>query len=193
MAEEPLIRASLPKSSWAEIVRAPADDKQRIIAVLGPAFEAELNAATTVTWVPFALEARIADAVFQALGPTKTRAFYRAKTERSFDIPFLKPLITSSLRLFGASPNSMLKMVPKTWTTLSRNCGRYEWTDEGQPRRGVVNIHDFPTRFYRQRDAWLDSCYGGYEAFFMPFRLMGTVSIGEVDFPRGHAQFILTW
>jgi hypothetical protein len=193
MGEEPTVRASIPKSSWAEIVRSPPATKDKIISVLGPTFEAELDAQLTVTWVPFRIEARIADAVYEALGPTGTRTFYRAKTERSFDIPWLRPLVTSSLRLFGATPNSLLKMLPRTWPTLSRNCGAYEWNDEGVERRGVSTIKGFPTSFYRRKESWLESIVGGYEAFFTPFHLKGTVTVDQVDFPAGRARFILTW
>jgi hypothetical protein len=87
----------------------------------------------------------------------------------------------------------MLKMLPRTWPTVSRNCGSYEWTDEGQERRGVSIIKDFPTRFYRHKDAWLDSLFGGFDAFFAPFRMRGTVTIGEHNFAVGYVRFILTW
>jgi hypothetical protein len=193
MGDEPLVRASIPKSSWAEIVRSPAATKDKIIAVLGREFEGELGAQLTVTWVPFRIEARIADAVYQALGPAGTRAFYKAKTEKSFDIPWLRPLVTSSLRLFGATPNSLLKMLPRTWPTLSRNCGSYEFIDDGAARRGVSIINGFPTSAYRRHEAWLDSIFGGYEAFFAPFRLQGSVAVDEVNVVAGHARFTLTW
>jgi hypothetical protein len=193
MGEESLVRASIPKSSWAEISRAPPATKDKIMAALGPSFEREIAELVTATWVPFAVEARMADAVHEALGPAATRAFYRVKTEHSFDIPLLKPIVTSSVRLFGASPNSMLKMLPRTWSSLSRNCGSYEWTDEGVERRGVSIISGFPTRFYRHKEAWLDSTFGGYEAFFTPFRVKGTVTVQDANFTAGRVRFTLSW
>jgi hypothetical protein len=193
MGEESLVRASIPKSSWTQIMRSPPALKDKILAALGPNFESELKDEVTVTWVSFAVEAGMADGVFEALGPAGARAFYRAKTEHSFDIPVLKPIVTSCVRLFGASPKSMLKMLPRTWPSLSRNCGSYEFTDEGEERRGISIIKGFPTRFYRRREAWLESLLGGYEAFFAPFRVKGTVTVDAANFTAGSVRFILTW
>lgn len=193
MGEAALVRASIPKSSWAEIERSPAGQREKIARVLGPTFESELNAALAVSWVPFTIEARIADAVYEALGPSGARVFYRSKTARSFEGAWLRPLMASSLRIFGATPRSFLKMLPRAWTTMSKNCGVYEWEDSKVDKQGISIIRGFPTYAYRRHEAWLESIAGGYEAFFSPFRVEGTVQAEELDFARGDARFILQW
>lgn len=189
---EALVRASIPKSSWAEVQRSPPSARDHILRVLGGSFAHEIDATLAVAWVPFAVEAHMADAVYEALGPTGARAFYREKTLHSFDVAWLKPLISASRRLFGATPNSFLKMLPRAWSTLSKDCGEYAWEAMGE-RSGASVIRAFPTQLYRRKEAWLESIIGGYEAFFGPFSLRGTVEAEDIDLARGHGRFVLSW
>jgi len=188
-----MIRASIPKSSWDEVALLDPVRQAHIRKLLGEPVAGELTAVSGVAWVAFEVEAKLADAVFEALGPADARAFYRRKTVRSFEIPLIRPLLQSALRLFGASPASMVKLVGRTWALVSRNCGTYSCVDESSKRRCVSVVSDFPTRFYRRRQAWLESAIGGYEAFFAPFHLQGRVSVTETDFAAGSARFVLEW
>jgi hypothetical protein len=193
MDNESLVRASIPKSSWTELQRLPPAQREAVERSLGEQFIGELSQALTVAWVPFAVEARLADAIYEVLGAVETRAFYKRKTLASFDIPLLKPLLESTMRLFGATPVSFLKMLGRTWSTLSKNCGSYDWIDEKKERRGVSLVRGFPTRLYRREQAWVESALGGYEGFFVPLRLEGRVRAEEVDFRAGNSRFILEW
>jgi hypothetical protein len=193
MTAQPLVRASIPKSSWAEIERSAPAARDKILRVLGPAFERELGSHLAVSWVPFDIETRIADACYEALGPTGARTFYRDKTAHSFDSAWLKALMTSAMRIFGTSPSSLLKMLPRAWSSLSKDCGRYEFIDEHVARRGISVIKGFPVSLYRRREAWIESLAGGYEAFFVPFRLQGSVAVEDIDGAAGQARFILAW
>ena len=188
------LRASIPKSSWAEIALLEPPRLTKIEKLVGEAFVAELSAASGVQWVPFEFEAKLADAVFEVLGPSATRALYRRKTVRSFEIPLIRPILQSSLRIFGATPASILKMVGRTWALVSRNSGSYDCVDESDQRRATSVVRDFPARLYRRREAWLETAMGGYEAFFAPFKLgKGTVRVIERDFTTGSASFVLEW
>ena len=188
------LRASIPKSSWAEITLLGPPRLTKIEKLVGESFVAELTAASGVEWIAFEFESKLADAVFEVLGPSETRALYRRKTVRSFDIPLIRPILQSSLRVFGATPASILKMVGRTWALASRNSGSYGCVDESDQRRCTSVVRDFPARLYRRREAWLETAMGGYEAFFTPFKLdRGTVRVSERDFTTGSASFVLEW
>jgi hypothetical protein len=60
-------------------------------------------------------------------------------------------------------------------------------------RRGASFVRAFPTRLYKRKEAWLESIAGGYEAFFGPFSLRGTVEAEAIDFARGRGRFVLSW
>jgi hypothetical protein len=188
-----LLRASIPKSSWAEIALLDPPRLAKIEEIVGRPFVAELTAASGVAWIAFEFEAKLADATYEVLGASETRALYRRKTVRSFDIPLIRPILQSSLRVFGATPASILKMVGRTWALASRNCGSYACVDESDQRRSTSIVRDFPTRLYRRREAWLETAMGGYEGFFAPFRLDGTVRVTDRDFAAGSASFLLEW
>lgn len=188
-----MIRASISKPAWAEVGLLPPAAQARIRDLVGAAAVDELTRASGVEWLAFEIEARLADAIYEALGPDEARALYRRKTVRSFDIPLIKPALEGALRLFGASPASLVKMTGRAWAVASRNCGSYSCEDESGKRRCVSVVRGFPARLYRRSEAWVESALGGYEGFFAPFRLQGRASVGELDVGGGNARFVLEW
>jgi hypothetical protein len=189
-----MVRASIPRSTWDEILMLDSARLQAVRTLLGEAFIQELTGASGVSWLSFEIEAKLADAVYNGLGAVEARALYRRKTARSFDIPLIRPVLDGALRLFGASPASIVKLVGRTWATISRDCGKYSAVDQSDQRRCESIVTGFPTRFYERRQAWLESALGGYEGFFTPFKsLKGRVTATDVNEGIGSARFILEW
>jgi serine/threonine protein kinase len=188
----PSVRASLPKSAWAEIARLHPATIAKVSEALGHPWLGMLEKTTGIAWVPFELEARIADAAYKVLGADETRALYRRKTHRSFEIPIIRPIFQSALRLFGGTPASLVRMMGKSWTLLARDCGSYECESVGE-RRCESIVRGFPCRFYQQEEAWRASAFGGYEGFFVPVGVQGRVALVSSNFQRGEARFVLEW
>jgi hypothetical protein len=193
MSSTPQLRAGIPQAAWKEFTRLSEFRIGQVRQLLGDENVKLLDTALALQWVPFALEAALADAAFEILGASGARVFYRRKTVQGVNIPLLRPAAESTLRFLGATPVSVFKMAARMWAMLSRDCGRYEFVDEGEKGHGVSIVKDFPIRAYRSADAWRESCLGGYEGLFEAFHMRARVQIESVTVETGNARFAIEW
>jgi hypothetical protein len=191
MSSEPMVRAGIPHSTWVELKRLSEQRIDQARALLGGAIVRQLEAASPMTWLPFEIEARLADTVYEMLGAASAQRFYRGKTVRGFDLPLLREATGATVRMFGVSPVSIVKMTGRVWALMSKNAGRYECIDESSEGRAIAIMRQFPIRLYGKIESWKASALGGWEGLFATFRMRVRVGVDSIE--PTESRFALHW
>jgi hypothetical protein len=186
-----MVRAGIPQASWVELKQLPPLRQAQAKALLSGETIGRLESASVMTWVPFEVEAQLADAVFDVLGPAGARRFYHAKTINGFDMPFLRQAAGTTLRLFGVSPVAIIRMAARVWTLISQNAGRYDCIDQSAEGRAFAIMRGFPTPLYRRPEAWTESVLGGLQGLFEVFRMRVRVEADAVT--PAETRFAVHW
>jgi hypothetical protein len=157
---EPLIRSQYLRSFAAAL------------AVLGPGPEAEVRAraraelealadASPLGFSPFASLLAIEAHVLEVAGEDGVRAVSSAAITTAVKAPFLGSVVQGALRLFGATPAALLRVMPRTWGAVTRDAGRFAIDVAGREARATARYEDVPDALLRSRAYTV-----GWEGFF---------------------------
>lgn len=184
---DPAFRASMAQgmlSALGDWYPAAARDVRH---ALGPVFIEKLLSSARIEWVPLREHVPFADAVMRALGPDHD-AFNRRLFVRQTQIPLLKGMAETMLKLFGVDMRSGLKWLPRGWDSVSRGCGTLTWAPGEGRIIGRMTLSDFPVEYMKSRSI-IEQCRGTYEGAFDLFRRQGTVKIVDENLASGRAVF----
>lgn len=128
---------------------ARADLEQR--AAVEIAAVAQLSPAG---WTPLQLQLNLVHALRQTMPERDFEDFWREQFLLTCRLDSMAPAIAGAMRLFGASPDMLIKASGRMWRLVSRGCGelRPELYDEG---RMVVHMTNLPTEDFDFVDDWV--------------------------------------
>lgn len=169
----------------------PADVADRVRARLAPETLAALGAASRIAWVPIAYDVEVTDALYLEVGPERARAFLRDNLRKSFDLPVLRGLLDTALRLLGRDPERVLRWAPKVWSQLFRDVGslRFEVSGPGEARLVLSDLANDVLRSI----PWLDGTAGAVTAVFDVLRVDGEARLEGPDRAARRAVLVLRW
>jgi hypothetical protein len=180
----PQIRANWSKQTLRHVRRLPAVKRDAILALIGDESVREIRAAGILAWLPAVHQARLFDAIFKVLAQTGAAAFWRDAMLANFNTPLLSPLVQGGLRLFGATPYSIVRMSPRAWQLVTRGCGT-QHVAEGDA--GDVAVHmdfgELPAEL--SRPGFVAHCLGNCDAVLQFLHLRGTVAETTTRLERG--------
>lgn len=186
---EPAVRLARLKEDLPALAALGPEVQARILARMSPRTLAAIEEGTRVSWVPIALKAELAEAVFAEAGAAGARAWGRASFFASLD-SFFKPLITGVVSLFGLSPATLLRIAPQSWQAVYRNAGELAVRRDGEFQARIL-ARGLPEGL--RGDAYLNLLAGTFDAS----REM-TKHDGEITFQRGGERpgdvtYFVTW
>ena len=113
----------------------PAAQLEAVLAAVDPKTISTIEAAGRTEWLPAELQLDIDGATYQVLGEDGLRSFNRNYAANSAEIPMFAPIARGVLALFGGAEGA-LKILPRTWSFIARNCGScsYETVEKGHGR-----------------------------------------------------------
>jgi hypothetical protein len=139
------IRASYGKLALRHLRDGPEEERRAVWEAAGREELSAIRGAGVFTFLPAWFHVRLADATIDALGPTRSRAFWRDVMLSAFDRRLLSPLVRGALRIYGRSPASIMRMTPQAWSLVWRDCGRV-WMDHGKAsKRATMRFDGMPT------------------------------------------------
>jgi hypothetical protein len=125
MAGRPSIRANWSKHALRFVRRLPPTQRDAILREIGSDTLEQIGFAGILSWLPAEHHARIFDAVRNVLAQPGAIALWRDVMTANLDQPLLRPLVQGGLRLFGATPSSVIRMSPRAWSLVARDCGTH--------------------------------------------------------------------
>jgi len=121
MRRSPAARASAARDNLAFCdVYQPGSVAQIRATIPDDALQA-LDYTGGASWLEFEHDHWLMDGVLQHFGREEAVACWRQSIAHLVDKPLLKSFVQGGLRLFGAQPGSLLKLVPKGWTLAYRD------------------------------------------------------------------------
>ena len=121
MARKPAARASAARdnANFVEVYRPGA--LAEIRAGIPPESLDAIDSTPGFSWLDFEHDHWLMDGAMSLLGREDAVACWRQSIGQLIEKPLLRNFVEGSLRLFGARPGKLIKMLPKAWTLAYRD------------------------------------------------------------------------
>lgn len=140
--DEPRVRAPLTKAIVELLERQPLHVRDGVRSRAGAEIE-RVEQCSRVDWIPLGVQLEILGAVREETGARGYDDFCAAHFASTIEQPFVKGMFETTVRLFGLGPGAVLRVFPKTWSTISRDCGRME-IDHIDARGTTIRVRELP-------------------------------------------------
>lgn len=195
MPAQPCIRGFMSRMMLEAARNLPADKKQRVFALAPESVVALIESTPRLGWVPLEQNMKLSDSVHQTLGDPGFRHFFETLSEHMLTYPLLQSFFDGAARLFGLTPQALLKWSPYAWEQAFRDCGRLVYV----PRRESVNngqvemvLEDFPPALLSS-GTFPESLAGTFAMYLRRVSKKGRVDIRDVNLERGRVVFDVSW
>jgi hypothetical protein len=182
------MRAAQSKDVLLSLVELGSDRASRILADVPGRSLRLIDRASAFDWIPIEIDLDLCRIVQAAAGEEGIRAWGRAAVLRTIESSLFRPLVDTSIRVFGLTPVTLLRLAPLIWRSTFRGAGQIT-VKLTAPRTATVQTAGLPAAM-RER-AFLHSIAGSLEAAFELAGDAGTILL--VDPPDGEPRFVATW
>jgi len=160
-----------------------------ILARLGDDTAGRIRAETPVAWVDAADFEALVAAVVDAAGDDALHRISRRHFLRFRDSPFMKATIDAMVRIFGLTPHTVLKNLPRGRGSLVKDGGfaTYDKVDDTSCRLTLREFH--PSRWA----VALVNLTGTWHGVFDICHVQGTITVEREDAVAGNVDFIVRW
>jgi hypothetical protein len=177
MDQRPAARASAARDNVAFTGIFRPGALERIRARIPAASLRAIDETPGISWLDFEHDHWLMDATIAELGERDAIECWSQSITQLIEKPLLKNFVSGALRIFGARPGKLLKMVPKGWTLAYR--------DFCAPRFVSVDENTCEIRFERHRTPSVR--LGGLPAL-LARDLSRSLRPGEAEGPRRHVR-----
>jgi len=120
-SRSPAARASAARDNvaYADVYRPGA--LTAIRAMIPEASLEKIDSMTGIAWLPFEHDHWLMDGMMEHFGKDEAIACWRLSIHQLIDKPLLRNFVQGGMRLFGARPGKLLKLLPKGWTLAYRD------------------------------------------------------------------------
>jgi hypothetical protein len=117
----PAARASAARDNiaFADVYRPGS--LETIRAMIPEASLERIDNAGGASWLEFEHDRWLMDGMMQVFGREEAIVCWRQSMHQLVDKPLLRSFVQGGLRLFGARPGKLLKLLPKGWTLAYRD------------------------------------------------------------------------
>jgi hypothetical protein len=187
MAPPPLVRARFCQEWLANVEAQEEPYRSRFFAGLDAETRAAIDSATRVAWLPVAVHVRLADLTQEAFGAVRAHAYYRGVLAPSIQGPVLGPLLRTSARLLGISPQTFVRWSGRAYQAVFRDAGELVGEVLGPDRARLV-YSGLPA-VCTASDAWMVSAQG---SVYGAFDVLGVDGVVRADLSaRGEGGMVL--
>ncbi len=187
----PAARASAARDNVALTETYRPGSLDRIHSLIPEMSLREITERPGFSWLEWEHDHWLMDATIEVLGREDAIACWRQGIASLIEKPLLKNFVESALRIFGARPGKMIKLIPKGWTLAYRDfcTPRFELVEEGRAVIHFENIvpHAFESPGYLH--CWHAICLG---IFDLEKPWDGKVEF-EIDEPGSLARATFSW
>jgi len=164
----------------------------QLLAAIPDALRSEIRAAGPLNWLPARVFVELCEAIRAGAGAAGARAFWRQSLRDAIRQPFMKPLASGALFLWGRTPAALVRRTPQAWQLVSRHCGTLLALESGEPTSITLRVEQLPAVCRKQ--GLLLMWEGGLMAQLDTVGVLGSVAVRAEQFTsHGHADFLLRW
>lgn len=191
MQRRPAARASAARDNLNNIDGFRPGAVERIRAAIPPESLEAIDNTPSASWLEFEHDHWLMDGAIDVLGIEQAVECWRRSISQLIERPLLKSFVEGSLRLFGARPGKIIRMIPKGWSLAYRDfCAPgFRLVDEGHAEIRFEQIapQAFDSPGYLH--CWHGICLG---VFDLEKPQEGRVHF-EIDAERAQALATFTW
>lgn len=163
----------------------------RIRARLSPAHVSAIDEAVPAVWLPMDVNLSVTEATSLELGPQGAHLFFRAMVTSEYRTDTFRSFVASVARLLGLTPSTYVKMAPRGWELVFKNCGLLRPLDR-QRQQAWLEYTNIPPVCLRN-DLWIESVRSSFYSAFDLTRVEGQIRWEELDFSRRRAVLQFDW
>lgn len=188
---EPAVRARHMKTFVETIGALEPPVRERIRARLPSEHVVAIDEAVPAVWLPMAINLSVTDAVSLELGPRDAHAFFRALVSAEYETDTFRAFLASVARLLGLTPTTYVKMAPRGWELVFKNCGALRPLAR-ERHQAWLEYTNIPS-ICLQNDLWIESVRSSFYSAFDLTRVPGEIRWEELDFHKRRAVFRFVW
>jgi hypothetical protein len=195
MPAQPCIRGFMSRMILDAARNLPADKQRRVFSLTPDKVLALIDSTPRLGWVPLEESMKLSDAIHQALGNPGFRQFFATLSERMLTYPLLQSFFDGAARLFGLTPQSLLKWSPYAWEQAFRDCGRLAYLpirEAANNGRAEMTLEDFPPALLRS-GTFAESLAGTFDMYLRRVSKQGRVEIRDVNLEKGRVVYDISW
>ncbi len=188
----PQVRASMPKDFLAVLDEHHPRAAERVRGTLPPSTLATIEAASRVEWIHLRHHTQLNDTSLELLGLNRYQQLWRKAMLRSVQQKTLRATVSGALRLFGATPASLMKLAPRAWNLLAKDAGQLSAFVDGDAKQGRMTLVDFPAEHYGT-GSFAEGLVGCIESFLDICETQGDVTLTSSVPSAGRATYEISW
>jgi hypothetical protein len=187
----PAVRATSLKAMVLAAQRLPAPAAGAFERRLPPDVAARIESAVATDWLPLEVQMEVIEALWAVLGERRYREYSTELMLEHTRLPLLSASVATAIRLLGATPNGLLKWVPRAWSTVFRGYGTIEH-EPCAPDRARLTLRGLPQRYATSRPA-ASGLVGTFAGFLRLCNVVGAVTLNDEGAARGVLVYELDW
>lgn len=179
------------QSLWSGVEQLDPASHRAIRGALPTRLIAELQGASPVGWMSIADNVLLADTIATCLGETRARPFFRQVLLLEYQSSLLKPFVDGIARLLGLTPITFVKMAPRGWELVYRECGVLEGQPVSENEASLV-MRDLPAVCVRNK-LWLEAVRSTFYTAFDLSQVEGEIAWLDLDLAARRASMGFRW
>jgi hypothetical protein len=188
MPDEPNVLVAWTRLTLGE---APDDVRARVLAAVGPEVREALDSAGRMGRIHVRHHMSVGYALRDELGLEAFRALYSATLQQSTRGPLFRRFVDGMTRLFGATPEALLRAWPRAWPYVFGGGGRVEIDLLEGEARAVAQLVELPPEF---RDPlFAEGVAGAFRANYEVLGLPGSVELDATELSEGRMTLHMQW
>lgn len=186
--QDPLIKASYFAGNLKGLDVLGADGERAARAKLTAILKG-FDGLSRLDWVPLAWDIELTRVALEIGGLPAVRALNKRSMLLSLDGPLVRPFVSTAVSLFGPTPRSLFRFLPRAWAASTKDMGTIELPhlDEHSATLAFVGL----PRAALGDAAWLDGFNGLIEGIYETTRHVGTAPAARVV--DGQALYDVSW
>jgi len=185
----PLIRALNVRRALAEVSVLSQAQQTKVRASMSPASLHTLETTKDVGWVDLAISAELNEALYAVMSVADYRRWSRQMASHVLKRSMVSGMVETALRLFGVTPQGVLKMAPRGWEATYREAGTVH-VAALTPTSARITLTHLPAMMHTP--SYLETIAGGLETVFDLCKVTGRIDI-ERQTAGDTVQMVASW
>jgi hypothetical protein len=195
MSDRPAIRGFMARSILDSARSLPPEKQRRVFDLVPPTLVTLIESTSRMGWIPMEENLKLSDALHKVLGDPGFRDFFGGIADRMMTYPLLQSFFEGAARLFGLTPQALLKWSSYGFEQSFRDCGKLVY----QPIREAVDggrvrmvLEGFPPELLRS-GTFVESLAGTFDLYLRQVSKKGRVDIHCVERSKGRVEYDVSW
>jgi hypothetical protein len=173
----------------------PADKQRRVLPRVPEQTLAIIESTPRLAWVPMEESMKLTEPLHAALGTPGFRNFLSEQADRMASYPLLQTFFDGAVRLFGLTPQALLKWSPYAWEQAFRDSGRLVYQPRRESTEGgrvEMRLEDVPPLLLLE-GTFAQALAGAFEMFLRRCDRKGRVELQDLGSNTTRFVYDVSW